>query len=211
MAKFCQNCGSALDEGVKFCPSCGSPVPQAAQPQQPKSSPDPQPQRQADPQPYSYTPRPQVRIPEQFAQRNAARAQQQASAGRQPAQQQAYVYQQSAAPAKKKNGKGGKAFLVILLVAVIGIIGFFGFRDGGWFRSNKSYDAQHMQSLLSYARQLEKAGNSEAAAAVYELIAKGGGAELIQKAHEEIPAVEKMDEIEQVEEIMDHIKGGGVK
>ena len=97
MAKFCQNCGSPLGEGVRFCPSCGSPVPQAAQPQQPKSSPDPQPQRQADPQPYSYTPRPQVRIPEQFAQRNAARAQQQASAGRQPAQPQAYVYQQSAA------------------------------------------------------------------------------------------------------------------
>ena len=80
MAKFCQNCGSPLGEGVRFCPSCGSSVPQAAQPQQPKSSPDPQPQRQADPQPHSYTPRPQVQIPEQFAQRNAARAQRQASA-----------------------------------------------------------------------------------------------------------------------------------
>lgn len=31
MAKFCQNCGSPLGEGVRFCPSCGSSVPQAAQ------------------------------------------------------------------------------------------------------------------------------------------------------------------------------------
>ncbi|MBR0303425.1 MAG: zinc-ribbon domain-containing protein, partial [Clostridia bacterium] len=123
MAKFCQNCGSPLGEGVRFCSSCGSPVPQAAQPQQPKSSPNPQPQ--ANPQPHSYTPRPQVRIPEQFAQRNAARA-----------QQQAYVYQQSAAPAAKKKGKGGLAAVSLLLVAAI-VVGIFGFRNGGWFRGGK--------------------------------------------------------------------------
>ncbi|MBR6005782.1 MAG: zinc ribbon domain-containing protein [Clostridia bacterium] len=187
MAHFCQNCGTALGEGTQFCPSCGTPVAPSVPSQQPV-----QPQ-QTQPTQRQFTPQPQVHIPEQFAKRNAARA------------------QQNAAPAKKKNGKGGKAFLVILLVAVIGIIGFFGFRDGGWFRSNKSYDAQHMQSLLSYARQLEKAGNSEAAEAVYELIIKGGGAELIEKAHDDIPAIEKIDEIEQVEEIIDNIKGGGVK
>ena len=140
MAKFCQNCGSPLGEGVRFCPSCGSSVPQAAQPQQPKSSPDPQPQRQADPQPHSYTPRPQVQIPEQFAQRNAARAQRnaakaqrQAPAYQQPARQQAPAYQQPAAPAAKKKGKGGIAAVSLMLVAAI-VVGIFGFRNGGWFR-----------------------------------------------------------------------------
>lgn len=69
MAKFCQNCGSALTEGTKFCPSCGTPVAQSAQPTQQ------QPSQQPQQQPKPYTPKPQVKIPEEFAQRNAARAQ----------------------------------------------------------------------------------------------------------------------------------------
>ncbi|MBR0466208.1 MAG: hypothetical protein IJJ40_01780 [Clostridia bacterium] len=77
--------------------------------------------------------------------------------------------------------------------------------------SGKTNDSQNMQSLIKYAEQLEKAGNSEAAAAVYELIAQGGGAELIEKAHEEFPAVKDADEIEQVEEVFDHLKGGDGK
>lgn len=77
--------------------------------------------------------------------------------------------------------------------------------------SGKTNDSQNMQSLIKYAEQLEKAGNSEAAAAVYELIAQGGGAELIEKAHEEFPAVKDADEIEQIEEVFDHLKGGDGK
>ena len=64
-------------------------------------------------------------------------------------------------------------------------------------------------SLYDYAKRLEEAGNSEAAAAVYELIAKGGGAELIQKAHEDIPIIETVDEIKQIEGIFG--KGGDGK
>lgn len=195
MAHSCQNCGTALGEGTKFCPSCGTPVAPSVPSQQPVQPQQPQqPQEQQPPQqPQRQYTQSQVHIPEQFAQRNAARA------------------QQNAAPAGKKKGTGGIVFLVILLVAVIGIVGFFGFRDGGWFRSDKSYDTQHMQSLIKYAEQLEKAGNSEAAAAVYELIAQGGGAELIEKAHEEFPAVKDADEIEQIEEVFDHLKGGDGK
>ncbi|MBR7092928.1 MAG: zinc ribbon domain-containing protein, partial [Clostridia bacterium] len=94
MAKFCSNCGAALGEGAAFCPACGAPSMQAApQPQQPPAQP---PQKQ-------YTPRPQVHIPEQFAQKNAAKAQAKA---------------QSGAPAPRKKGKGGLvALIVILLVA----------------------------------------------------------------------------------------------
>lgn len=65
-----------------------------------------------------------------------------------------------------------------------------------------------MQSLLDYAKQLEKVGNSEAAAAVYELIAQGGGAELIEKAHRDIPIIKAADEIEQIVEIFRNGKGG---
>ena len=69
----------------------------------------------------------------------------------------------------------------------------------------------NFSSLYDYAKRLEEAGNSEAAAAVYELIAQGGGAELIEKAHEESPAVKATDEIEQIEEVFDHMKGGDGK
>ena len=100
--------------------------------------------------------------------------------------------------------------LVILLVVVIGAVGFFGFREGGWFRKGgKSYDAHSMQSLYEYAQQLEKAGNSEAAEAVYEIMAQGGGAELIEKAHEDIPAIKQVDELEHIREIFGNRKGGG--
>ena len=68
-----------------------------------------------------------------------------------------------------------------------------------------------ISSLYDYAKSLEAAGNSEAAAAVYELIARGGGAELIEKAHDDIPAVRSSDEIGQIEEVFDHVKGGGGK
>lgn len=34
MSKFCQNCGSVINEGAKFCDNCGTPVPQQAPVQQ---------------------------------------------------------------------------------------------------------------------------------------------------------------------------------
>ena len=199
MAKFCQNCGTALGEGTKFCPGCGTPIPQAVPQQQPvQPQPPQQPQYQQPQQPVYQQPQKQytqsqVHIPEQFAKRNAARV------------------QQNAAPVKKKKGKGGLvAVIVILLVAVIGVVCFFGFRDGGWFRgsNSKTYDAQSMQSLLEYAQQLEESGNSEAAEAVYELIIKGGGAELIEKAHEEIPSVRFADDYKQIKDAFGEWKGG---
>ena len=139
MAKFCQNCGTALSEGIKFCPSCGSPVALPVQPVQVPPQPQPQPQQQPQQPVYQQPPQtarptqttpqspertaysrpvPQVYIPEQFAQKNAARA------------------QQSAAPVKKKKGKGGLAAVSLLLVAAI-VVGIFGFRDGGWFRGKQ--------------------------------------------------------------------------
>ena len=68
-------------------------------------------------------------------------------------------------------------------------------------------NSQSMKSLYDYAKQLEKTGNKEAAAAVYELIIKSGGAELIQKAHEDIPIIEAVDELKQIEKVFAHKKG----
>lgn len=100
--------------------------------------------------------------------------------------------------------------IVILCAIVILIaVGILGFRDGGWFRSkNGTYDAQAVQSLTDYAKQLEESGNSEAAAVVYELIAKYGDGELIRKANEEIPVVKTNNEIEQFKRFISDSKGG---
>ena len=49
MAKFCTNCGHALDAGAAFCGNCGAPVAGAQQPQ-PQAQPQWQPQPQAQPQ-----------------------------------------------------------------------------------------------------------------------------------------------------------------
>lgn len=96
--------------------------------------------------------------------------------------------------------------LIALLLSALMLLSLCACGNNG-----KTHDLQNMQSLIKYAEQLEKAGNSEAAAAVYELIAQGGGAELIEKAHEKFPAVEAADEIEQIEEVFDHLKGGDGK
>ena len=76
MAKFCQNCGSALSEGTKFCPSCGAHVLQSARPAQPQQPQQPLYQQTQPQQPQRQYTQSQVYIPEQFARRNAARAQQ---------------------------------------------------------------------------------------------------------------------------------------
>ncbi|MBR3144703.1 MAG: hypothetical protein IKF53_02275 [Clostridia bacterium] len=96
--------------------------------------------------------------------------------------------------------------VVAIILAVLMLLSLCACGNNG-----KTNGSQNMKSLIKYAEQLEKAGNSEAAAAVYELIAQGGGAELIEKAHEEFPAVKSADEIEQAEEVFDHLKGGAGK
>lgn len=179
MANFCPNCGTPLAGETKFCPSCGTPVTPAA--------PAPQPQQQ----PAYQQPAPQQPVYQQ------------------PVQP---VYGQQLAPVpakdKKKKGKGGLvALVVILLVAALGAVGYFGFRDGGWFRPSGGSD--EMQTLRAYAERLEKAGNTEAAAAIYALIAKGVGGELIEKADEEIPVLGDIYEAKQFERISGGVKGGG--
>lgn len=178
MAKFCQNCGSSLPEGANFCTSCGASVAQSA---------------------------PQVRLvqPTQPVQ--------------QQPQSQQFTYQQTRVePKKKKKRKGGGVFFVLMLIVAIG---FFGLRDGGFLRGfiekrsenrsdSETYDAQSLRSLRDYAEQLEKAGNSEAAAAVYALLPQGGGAELIEKAHDEFPVLSAADELGQFEAVFSHLKGG---
>ncbi len=102
----------------------------------------------------------------------------------------------------QKNKRIGIAILCAVVILIV--VCFLGFRDGGWFRK-KTYDAQAVQSLMDYAKQLEDAGNSEAAAAVYELIAKYGGGDLIPEAYEDIPLLKADNEIEQFKEF---ISGG---
>jgi len=202
MANFCGNCGSPLKSEAKFCPSCGAPVKAESDQQNSFQQPAQQP------------------VNQQPAQQPVP-AQQQPTPAPQPVQQtpQPAVQQRYAAPqqryASRAPKKGGKAALIIIIAvvvvaAIIGAVCFFGLRDGGFLRGNKTntYDAQSMQSLRDYAKQLEEAGNSEAAAAVYELIGKGGGAEFIEKAHEDIPIIKAADEVEQFKNIAGQLKGG---
>ena len=125
--------------------------------------------------------------------------------------------QRNAAKSPKSSGtkKSKKGLLIALcaiaLAAAIGLILFFGFREGGWFREDPGYDAATIQSLREYAEKLEKAGNSEAAAAVYELIAKGISGERIPEAHAETPVLKDFEELEQFHAAMNPGKGGDAK
>ena len=96
--------------------------------------------------------------------------------------------------------------LIALLLSVLMLLSLCACGNNG-----KTNDSQNMQSLIKYAEQLEKAGNSEAAEAVYELIAQGGGAELIEKAHDEFPILSAADELGQFEAVFGHLKGGDGK
>ena len=116
MEKFCRNCGAALAEGTKFCPSCGMPIVQSAQPTQPQQQ---QHSRQSVYQQLQqYPPKHQVKIPEQFENKNEVHA------------------QQNAEPAKQKKGKGGRIAVVSLVLVAAIVLGMFGFSDGGWFRAS---------------------------------------------------------------------------
>ena len=211
MAKFCQSCGAPLEDGVKFCTSCGSAVAPAPQPAQPTQPTQAQPQQPAQ--------QPQYQQPQQQYQQTAPQQQYQPQPQYQPQQN---VRPQSAPQAKPaKKGKGG-IVVAILLVAAIGAVCFFGFREGGFFRSKDGgekidntgkeptivYDVKTIESLVDYAKKLEEAGNTDAAAAVYELIAKGGGADYIDEAHRDFPLVSAADEVEEYKGLFE--KKGGV-
>ncbi len=180
MPRFCSGCGAQMADNARFCPKCGTTA--AQQPVQPQYQ---QPQFQQQPQ---------------YQQQQY----------QQPVYQQQPQYQQPmyAQPPKKK-GKGGIVFLVILLIAALGIVAYFGFREGGWFRSKPgTVDAENLGSLYEYAQRLEDAGNYAAAQAVYDLIAKGAGGEMIPKAHEENPVISAADDLNDLSEIMSKFKKG---
>ena len=107
--------------------------------------------------------------------------------------------------------KGKTAKLIAFLLAALVLLALCACKPKNDKEPSSNEARTNISSLLDYAKKLEKSGNSEAAAAVYELIAQGGGAELIQKAHTDNPIVEKIDEIEQMEEIFDNTKGGDEK
>lgn len=188
MSKFCQNCGSALTDGDQFCASCGFPVAPSAEPKPETQQPSYQQQQPVFQQPHS----------SQFA--------------------------QTANPAAKKKGKGTLvAVIAVLLAAAIGAVCFLGFRDGGFFRRGEAakeeksaaevngsednettehalYDAEALGSLFDYAKQLEEAGNNDAAAAIYEIIVKNGGSALIEQARDDIPLLNAAKEIDEIVE-----------
>jgi hypothetical protein len=98
---------------------------------------------------------------------------------------------------QKKKGKGVIVVLVILLVAALGTLAYFGFREGGFLRGTPSIvDATKMESLSDYAKRLELAGNPEAAAAVYALLPKGGGADLLSSAAGSFPLIQAMQDMD---------------
>jgi hypothetical protein len=60
-------------------------------------------------------------------------------------------------------------------------------------------DAPTLGSLIDYARKLEELGNDEAAAAVYELIAKNGGADLNEEARKNAHLADIADGIDEID------------
>ena len=63
--------------------------------------------------------------------------------------------------------------------------------------------------LYDYAKRLEAEGNDDAAAAVYEIIIRNGGADFLTKAHEDNKLIKLNDEIEEVEDIFGRKGGDG--
>ncbi len=57
-------------------------------------------------------------------------------------------------------------------------------------------------SLLDYAKKLEEAGNAEAAAAVYEIVIKNGGAGLIGDAREDDLLIQAADEADSYRDLL---------
>ena len=113
-----------------------------------------------------------------------------------------------AAPKKKKHG----CLIAFLVILVLGIFLFTAFVTPGFLLGiGKKYTSPgpgELESLEEYARRLEDAGNDGAAAAVYDLIAKGGNAQQINDAHENNPVIAAHDEVEQARDIIKSEKEG---
>lgn len=211
MAKFCENCGSPLEPGAKFCVNCGTKIEAAPAPE---PAPEPEPTDEVKPEtPVEPTPAPEPKA-------DTTPVPEDRSADDVPAYKKPGYFKKEEPKQPAGQPTNSKKILIIavaalLIVALIVacILIFSGKKDddddddSGRSKS-KTVDIENLETLREYAESLEKAGMTEAAAAVYELIAKGGGAEYIQKAHEDIPIIEAADEAEQIKDVFGGAKGG---
>ena len=115
---------------------------------------------------------------------------------------------------KDKNKKIG----IIALVIVFLVLGscttlyFTLFRgENVKEKAEQTYEAEQTGTILDYARKLEKAGNHQAAEAVYSLIPKRIGSELIKKEKAKIPPMQAQEELENLDNIFDSREGGKSK
>lgn len=120
---------------------------------------------------------------------------------------------QTAPVRKEKNGKktiGMIALLLVLLVSGSGAALYFAFFRAEAFKgkTEQVFDAEQAGTILDYARRLEKAGNYQAAEAVYSLLPKGVGADLIEKEKEKIPPMQAQEELEKLDKIFGSRTGG---
>ncbi len=169
-------------------------VPQNPQgyPQQVPQQPQGYPQQQVPQQPQGYPQQPQFyaqQIPQVAGMYGAAPVQ--------------------AAPVKKKK-KHGCLIAFLIFVLLVGVFVFTAFYKPGFLlkKSSGAYSEASLESLHAYAQKLEEAGNPEAAAAIYAKMPQGAGGELIPKAREEIPALQALDEMNQLSDIFSSAKGG---
>lgn len=190
---FCHFCGTKVEtetttQKSRFCTSCGAQIPDGVK-FCPKCG-----ASVSGTQPSYQKPAPQNQQPQSVQQTYT--------------QKQTQTY--SAPPVKKKKGKGGVVVLVVILILAVGVTCFLGFRDGGFFRkgSKRIVDKSGSISMLEYAKQLEEAGNYEAAAAVYSLITKTESARLLQEARENNEVIGIVDEAESITDFFGDVGGG---
>ena len=207
MEKFCVNCGAPLEPDAKFCVNCGTKI-EAASTSEPEPTDEVKPDAPVEPTP---EPEPKADTPP---------APEDKSADDVPAYKKPGYFKKEEPKASEKQPTNNKKILIIavaalLIIALIVacILIFSGKKDdddddSSGKEKGRTVNIDDLESLREYAESLEKAGMTEAAAAVYELIAKGGGAEYIQKAHEDITIIEAADEAEQVGDIFGGAKGG---
>lgn len=100
--------------------------------------------------------------------------------------------------------KAGSVFLVLVLALTLALGLCACNSEKGDEASGADYS---VQAMLDYAQQLEKAGNSEAAMAVLELVAQKGGADYIENAHSEIRVIKEADMMAECEEILGNKEG----
>lgn len=158
MTKFCQYCGSPLNEGAKFCTNCGHPVAQAAQPSDTYNDYPNNDSSNNNYQSNNYT----------NNNPNYQQPYQQPSYTQQPPQQ-AYAYggqmpyQQ---PPKRKGGCGKVALIVMLvIIAVVGAGVYFLYKYAAdEFEDAKEKMEETMgQSFSSILNSEDNDGNTEMA------------------------------------------------